>query len=200
MISATKATSFKGYLFAYFEGSGNRQEELRFAISENAQHWYALNGNQPIVGSDSISQSGGIRAPHLLRGEKGEFLIVATDMHTFDPSQGWSSNPGIVLMRSTDLITWNHSKINLSKDYPLHFSDAHWVWAPQTIYDRKEKKYMIYFTLKRSNDDGLVTYYAYANKDFTGFNFKYFHSPKSLESDVAFKGFILNNNPISLSV
>lgn len=169
MAAATKSSPFTGYLFAYFEGSGNSQEELRFAISEDARNWHALNNNQPIIASKDISESGGIRDPHLLRGENGEFFIVATDMHTFDPKQGWGANPGIVLMRSTDLLTWTHSKINLSKDYPLHFSDAHWVWAPQTIYDRKAKKYMIYFTLKRSNDNGLITYYAYANKDFTGF-------------------------------
>ena len=28
---------------------------------------------------------------------------------------------------------------------------------------------MIYFTLKRRNSDALVTYYAYANRDFTAF-------------------------------
>lgn len=29
--------NFAGYLFAYFEGSGNKQEHLRFAISEDAK-------------------------------------------------------------------------------------------------------------------------------------------------------------------
>ena len=41
---------------------------------------------------------------------------------------------------SDDLLHWNHAKTNLSKDYPKHFGDAYWVWAPQTIYDRKAKK------------------------------------------------------------
>jgi hypothetical protein len=58
-----------GYLFAYFEGSGdqNLMEQLRFAVSEDAQNWYALNGNRPIIASDSISESGGIRDPHILK-------------------------------------------------------------------------------------------------------------------------------------
>ena len=167
---AQKSTSFAGYLFAYFEGGGdkNQQEHLRFAVSEDAQNWYALNDNRPVVGSDSISESGGIRDPHILRGEDGCYYIVATDMCT--AKTGWNENPGIVLMKSKDLVNWKHAKINLGKDWPA-FSDAYWVWAPQTIYDQKAKKYMIYFTLQRTGDNrqSLITYYAYANKDFTAF-------------------------------
>ncbi len=167
---AQKSTSLAGYLFAYFEGGGdkNLQEHLRFAVSEDAQNWYALNDNRPVVGSDSISESGGIRDPHILRGEDGCYYIVATDMCT--AKTGWNENPGIVLMKSKDLVNWTHAKINLGKDWPA-FSDAYWVWAPQTIYDQKAKKYMIYFTLQRTGDNrqSLITYYAYANKDFTAF-------------------------------
>lgn len=172
-VSAAKKAApnnkFAGYLFAYFEGSGNQQEHLRFAISEDAKNWYALNDNQPVIASDSISTSGGIRDPHILRGEDGCYYIVATDMNTV--KNGWKDNPGIVLMKSKDLVNWTHSKIVLKEDYKEHFSDAYWVWAPQTIYDKKVKKYMIYFTLQRTGDGrkSLVTYYAYANKDFTGF-------------------------------
>ena len=172
-VSAAKKAAtnnkFAGYLFAYFEGSGNQQEHLRFAISEDAKNWYALNDNQPVIASDSISTSGGIRDPHILRGEDGCYYIVATDMNTV--KNGWKDNPGIVLMKSKDLVNWTHSKIVLKEDYKEHFSDAYWVWAPQTIYDKKAKKYMIYFTLQRTGDGrkSLVTYYAYANKDFTGF-------------------------------
>ncbi|WP_223176163.1 family 43 glycosylhydrolase [Segatella hominis] len=172
-VSAAKKAAtnnkFAGYLFAYFEGSGNKQEHLRFAISEDAKNWYALNDNQPVIASDSISTSGGIRDPHILRGEDGCYYIVATDMNTV--KNGWKDNPGIVLMKSKDLVNWTHSKIVLKEDYKEHFSDAYWVWAPQTIYDKKAKKYMIYFTLQRTGDGrkSLVTYYAYANKDFTGF-------------------------------
>lgn len=172
-VSAAKKAApdnkFAGYLFAYFEGSGNKQEHLRFAISEDAKNWYALNDNQPVIASDSISTSGGIRDPHILRGEDGCYYIVATDMNTV--KNGWKDNPGIVLMKSKDLVNWTHSKIVLKEDYKEHFSDAYWVWAPQTIYDKKAKKYMVYFTLQRTGDGrkSMITYYAYANKDFTGF-------------------------------
>lgn len=165
----TANNKFAGYLFAYFEGTGDSQENLRFALSDDAKNWYALNCNQPVIASDSISTSGGIRDPHILRGEDGCYYIVATDMNTC--KYGWKDNPGIVMMKSKDLVNWTHSKIVLKEDYKEHFSDAYWVWAPQTIYDRKARKYMVYFTLQRTGDGrkSLVTYYAYANKDFTGF-------------------------------
>lgn len=189
--SRSEEPKYAGYLFAYFEGRGDNQEALRFAISEDAQNWYALNGNKPIISSADISKSGGIRDPHILRGEDGDFYIVATDMHTFDPNQGWGSNPGIVLLKSNDLVNWSHSKIVLAKDYAENFGDAYWVWAPQTIYDQKAKKYMIYFTLQRNDRKSLITYYAYANKDFTGFE----SEPKvlfeakygSIDNDIIYK-------------
>ena len=189
----TTDTPFAGYLFAYFEGGGDQKlmEQLRFAVSEDARNWYALNGNRPIVASDSISESGGIRDPHILRGEDGCYYIVATDMHTYDPKQGWGSNPGIVLLKSKDLVNWTHAKINLSKDWSGHFGDAYWVWAPQTIYDRKARKYMIYFTLQRNDRKTLITYYAYANKNFTAFESepKVLFSAKygSIDNDIIYK-------------
>ena len=183
---------YAGYLFAYFEGrgEGRLQEHLRFAVSEDAKNWYALNSGKPVVMSDSISESGGIRDPHILRGEDGQYYIVATDMNTV--KNGWKENPGIVLMKSKDLVTWTHSKINLGKDWPA-FKDAYWVWAPQTIYDNKAKKYMIYFTLQRTGDGrkSLITYYAYANKDFTAFESepKVLFSAKygSIDNDIIYR-------------
>lgn len=169
--SIQSTTKYDGYLFAYFEGAvedHKLQEQLRFAVSEDALNWYALNNNEPIINSDDISQSGGIRDPHILRGEdENNFLIVATDMST--ASNGWSENPGILMLKSEDLINWTHGTVNLSKDYPEKFAEAYWVWAPQTIYDSKADKYMVYFTVKFRNDDKLDFYYAYANDNFDGF-------------------------------
>lgn len=190
--TSEKNDKYSGYLFAYFEGrgEGKLQEQLRFAVSSDARNWYALNGNKPVIASDSISESGGIRDPHILRGEDDMFYIVATDMNTV--KNGWGSNPGIVLMKSADLMTWQHTKINLAQDYPENFADAYWVWAPQTIYDRKAGKYMIYFTLRREDKSkGLVTYYAYANSNFTAFESepKVLFSAKygSIDNDIIYR-------------
>ena len=66
--------NFEGYLFAYFEGRGDakQQEHLRFALSDDGVNWRALNENRPVIASDTISESGGIRDPHILRGEDGQ--------------------------------------------------------------------------------------------------------------------------------
>ena len=47
-LQAQTSGSFSGYLFAYFEGRGENQEALRFAISDDAINWHALNSNKPI--------------------------------------------------------------------------------------------------------------------------------------------------------
>ena len=188
----TGGKDYIGYLFAYFEDSGERdkQEQLRFGISENAVNWFALNANRPVIASEKISQTGGIRDPHILRGEDGEtFYIVATDMFTM--KNGWDSNPGIVMLRSDDLINWKHSVIDLAKLYPKKFSNVKWVWAPQTIYDPKAKKYMVYFTVRFHGDSKLDFYSAYANKDFTGFEKEptLMFSPKygGIDGDIVYK-------------
>jgi arabinoxylan arabinofuranohydrolase len=159
-----------GYLFAYFEGSGEglKQEQLRFAVSDNAKDWYSINGNQPIMPSIKISQSGGVRDPHLLRGhDGGGFYMVATDMFTH--KNGWGHNPGIAMLYSDDLLNWEHAIVDLTKDFSEKFSNAQWVWAPQTIYDPREGKYLVYFTVKYYDDDRLDCYAAYANEWFNGF-------------------------------
>ena len=102
---------YTAYLFAYFEGSGkaSENEQIRFAVSPDAVTWTALNDNRPIIPSDKISQTGGVRDPHLLRGNANDgFFMVATDMNV--AKNGWDNNPGIVMMKSVflhlHLIVW----------------------------------------------------------------------------------------------
>lgn len=164
-------STFTGYLFAYFEGAAeNRmlEEQIRFAVSPDAIHWNALNQNQPIMSSDTISETGGVRDPHILRGADGKtFYMVATDMST--GKNGWGPNPGIVLLKSGDLIHWNHAYVDMEKQYPQKFANVQWVWAPQTFYDTTNGKYLVYFTIRYKNEEKLDFYSAYANADFTGF-------------------------------
>ncbi|WP_207774310.1 glycoside hydrolase family 43 protein [Sphingobacterium corticibacter] len=165
-----QATSadYDGYLFAYFEGTGSPalQEQLRFAVSQDALNWYALHDNQPIINSADISSTGGIRDPHLLRGAQQDgFYLTCTDMNT--KKNGWETNPGIILMHSNDLISWKSSILDLAKLYPNEFGSVKWVWAPQTIYDPSAGKYLVYFTVRQYANEKLDFYYAYANEDFT---------------------------------
>src|SRR5690606_20013864 len=183
-------TQFEGYLFTYFEGKSDpmKREHLRFATSSDGLKWKALNNNLAVISSDTISSTGGIRDPHLLRGENKGFYLVATDMKTF--MDGWDNNPGIVMMYSDNLVDWKHQVINLEKSYPKKFKNVKWVWAPQTFYDTKKGKYLVYFTVRYHHNDKLDFYAAYANKDFTGFESepKLLFSPKygGIDGDIIF--------------
>ncbi|RZJ88207.1 MAG: beta-xylosidase, partial [Chryseobacterium sp.] len=152
-----------GYLFAYFTGNSGNEEAIRFALSQDGYQYRALNDNHPILSSKDISSTGGVRDPHILRTTDGNgFLMVATDMVS---ANGWNSNRAMVLLRSADLIHWTNSIINIQKRFPGN-DDLLRVWAPQTIYDQKVKKYMIYWSMKHGDGPDKI-YYAYANASFT---------------------------------
>lgn len=151
------------YLFAYFAGNKIEEEAIHFAISENGYNYMALNGNKAIIDSKSISSSGGVRDPHILRCEDGKtFYMVVTDMTSH---KGWESNRAMVLLKSTDLVNWTSKIINMQNKYAGN-EDLKRVWAPQTIYDPEAKKYMVYWSMKHG-DGADIIYYAYANEDFT---------------------------------
>lgn len=161
------------YLFVYFTGNRPSQEQIHYAISEDGYSFKALNNNEPIIYSKDISSSGGVRDPHIMRcDDEKTFYMVVTDLYV--PKMGWQ-NKSIVLMKSKDLIKWESSIINIPESYPREFGQVNRVWAPQTIYDKKVGKYMVYFSM-RTNADPDIIYYAYANKDFSGLE----SSPKQL--------------------
>lgn len=151
------------YLFTYFTGNSKAEEAIRFAVSTDGYHYKALNNNNPVLSSKKISSTGGIRDPHILRGEDGKtFYMVATDMVS---ANGWDSNRAMVLLKSNDLIHWTSVVVNIQKRFPNNDNLLR-VWAPQTIYDKVAKKYMVYWSMKHGNDPDKI-YFAYANADFT---------------------------------
>jgi hypothetical protein len=97
-----------------------------------------------------------------MRGPDGKFYLALTDMTS---SAGWDSNRGLVLLKSDDLVNWQHSTVNVSTKYP-NFGDITHAWAPEIVYDREKDKLMIHFS---SNPGGIPNkvYYTYANDDFT---------------------------------
>lgn len=164
-----KGSKYTSYLFTYFTGNAPQEEQIRYALSEDGWTWHPLNNGNPVVASDSIALKKAVRDPHILRGEDGYFYQVVTDMAS---SQGWASNRGMVLLRSKNLINWEHHTIHFPEKYKgTNFAHVTRVWAPQTIYDASVDKYMVYFSLL--TDDGSIpydkVYYCYANNDFSDF-------------------------------
>ena len=154
---------FSAYLFAYFTGNNGSQESIRFALSDDGFTFKALNNDNPVINSSTISSSGGVRDPHILRGENNEYYMVVTDMVS---ALGWNSNRAMVLLKSTDLTNWTSSVINIPNTFS-QYASADRVWAPQTIYDPVAKKYMVYFSMRLGPGDYDKIYYAYANSSFT---------------------------------
>ena len=149
------------YLFVYFTGNAKTDEAIRLALSNDGYNFYALNNNKAVIASEDISTTGGVRDPHILRGPDGVFYMTVTDLQT---ANGWE-NQAMVLLKSNDLVNWTASKVDISKVFE-DFKEVKRVWAPQTIYDAKAKKYMVYFSMLQPGGTDIV-YYSYANKDFT---------------------------------
>jgi len=168
-VTALAKPNYVAYLFTYFTGNAPEQEQICYALSHDGWNYTPLNQGHPVIGSDSIALTKCVRDPHILRGEDGWFYQVITDMRS---SLGWSSNRGMVLMRSRDLIKWQHHTIHFPERFKgTMFEHVTRVWAPQTIFDEAAGKYMVYFSIL--TDDGSCPYdrvfYAYANSDFSDF-------------------------------
>lgn len=160
---------FVGYLFTYFTSD---QEAVKYAISLDGYNYFALNDNKPVLDSRLISSSGGVRDPHILRGEDGDtYYMVLTDMRA---AKGWDSNRAIILMKSKDLVNWTSHVINIQKEYPGN-DDLKQAWTPQTIYDKEAQKYMVYWSMKHGEEPDII-YYSYVNPDFTALE----HEPRVL--------------------
>lgn len=160
---AVNEKDYVAYLFTYFTGNKIEEEAVHFAISLDGYHYKALNKNLPVMDSKPISNTGGVRDPHLLRSEDGKtFYMVLTDMVS---AKGWDSNRGMVLLKSTDLVHWTSHVVDIQKRYADQ-EDLLRVWAPQSIYDQQAQKYMIYWSMKHGAGPDKI-YYAYANSDFS---------------------------------
>ena len=154
------------YLFTYFNSNAPEDEQICYALSDDGYNYTPLNHGFPVITSDTIALTQCVRDPHILRCEDGKtFYMVATDMRS---SLGWSSNRGMVLLKSTDLIHWQHSTVNFPTRYTKAWKNVIRVWAPETIYDHQAGKYMVFYSL-RTSDPGSFDkiYYQYANDDFT---------------------------------
>lgn len=153
------------YLFVYFTGNKPQEEAVRFAVSLDGYNYKALNGNNPVIDSKVISETGGVRDPHIYRGPDNRFYMTLTDMTS---EKGWDSNRGLVLLSSDNLLDWRHSVINIQHRFSGH-EELKRVWAPQSIYDPEAGKMLVYWSMKHGDDGQDIIYYAYVNEDFTDF-------------------------------
>ncbi|WP_290762834.1 glycoside hydrolase family 43 protein [Fibrobacter sp. UBA4297] len=163
---------YSNYLFVYFPANNN--ENIYYALSNDGYNFTAMNGGNRVVAADTVSIKKGLRDPHVLRAPDGWFYMVNTDMKS---AEGWSSNRGMVLMRSRDLIHWKHSTVHFPDKYKgKNFANVTRVWAPETFWDENyvnkdgsKGRPLVYYSLL--TNDGTIPYdkvfFNYTNEDFT---------------------------------
>jgi hypothetical protein len=163
------------HLLVYFK---DNTHSLYFALSEDGYTFEDLNKARPVMSGDTLAGQRGIRDPHIIRGKDGYFYLSMTDLHLFGreagyrttqwergDEYGWGNNRGFVLMKSKDLIHWTRSCVNIQELFPdLEVACA---WAPQSIYDPRTDRMMLYFTMRLGGRGLTKLYYAYTDDDFT---------------------------------
>src|SRR6185312_2765820 len=127
---AAQGARDQAYLFSYFTGNG--EDGLHFARSEDGLNWRAVRGGasflHPEVGTEKL-----MRDPCVLRGPDGVFRMVWTDSW-YDRSIGYAS--------STDLIHWSPEQA-----LPVMAAEpkASNCWAPEVTYDPAKADYVIFW-------------------------------------------------------
>jgi hypothetical protein len=171
-----KEKDFGGYLMVYFK---DETQSAYMAVSRDGYTFTDLNNGEPIFDGSKLAEQKGVRDPHITRGPDGGFYLAMTDLHIFgqragfrdtrwqrpEEKYGWGNNRAIVLMKSFDLIHWTASDFRVDLAFP-ELGDIDCSWAPQTIYDDKAKKMMVYFTIRYNNKNANI-YWSYANNEFT---------------------------------
>ena len=134
LILIFSATLVKGgdnhFLFSYFTDNG--QDGLHLAYSSDGLVWKELNGGKsmlkPTAGVDKL-----MRDPFILQGPDGLFHMVWTC--------SWKERQ-IGYASSKDLINWSEQK---TIPVMAHEPAAKNCWAPEMVYDKKNKNYLIFW-------------------------------------------------------
>ena len=152
------------FMFSYFNNNG--KDGLHLAYSNDGFNWTALNNDKsfltPVLSKDSL-----MRDPCIIRGNDGLFHMVWT--------VSWNER-GIGYASSKDLIHWSEQKFI---PVMMHEDSARNCWAPEITYDKKKKRYMIYwattiagkYPADRSVENGYNhRMYYVLTKDFINFS------------------------------
>ena len=157
-------TSETALLFSYFTGNG--EDGLHLAWSEDGLQWAAVNGGRsclaPTVGQDRL-----MRDPSIAQGPDGAFHMVWTSSWT-DRIIGYA--------RSTDLIEWSPQR---AIPVMTHEPEARNSWAPELFFDSGSGEFWIIWsttipgrfpnTAGSSESDYNHRIYSTSTRDFVSF-------------------------------
>ena len=198
VITSVASEARDKYLFVYFTGNDDDQQQIRFALSEDGLNYKALAGNDPIFyaqkHSEHPSSEGYVRDPYVNLGEDGNYYMICTDLDAYAPTHGgFDGDTCMYVYKSSDLVNWDElvnldvtaagafegvegtAKTQMYSD-PVEktglsdydFYYTRRAWAPQWIWDENEGKYMVYWS-NFFTDWHCGVFYSYT-EDFIHFS------------------------------
>lgn len=146
-----------GYLFAHFTGDEKDGEQIYFSVSMDGLHWTDLNRGRPILYARLGTK--GARDPFLIRDpESGTVYLLATDLcigadSGLPPSARWQKaqyhgSRDLLIWESRDLVHWSDER-----SYTIGLPGAGCVWAPEAVYDRQKKAFLVFFASMTKNPE-----------------------------------------------
>lgn len=138
------------YLFVHFKEKNTPDgEQVYFGISRDGFIWQAVNNSQPMLWSYFGDK--GVRDMTITRTTAGKYVILATDLSLSYGMKGryqgsWQrikelGSQQLVKWESRDLMIWSMQEMKTVAD-----GDLGCVWAPDIIYDRKKKDYVVHWS------------------------------------------------------
>lgn len=139
------------FLCAYMDG---KAEDLRYCISSDGYHFSSVNNGKTILKSTTGGKI--LRDPQILKDQKGTYHLIATN--------AWYSRD-FAIWDSKDLVHWNNERL-----VTISPQNADKTWAPEAIYNEKDKNYLFYWTSSLGKDSTSWSIYYATTKDFKKFS------------------------------
>lgn len=130
LVKAQQLGKDEALLFSYFKGNG---DGLHLAASTDGLNWAPLK-NDSIFLKPQLSKDKLLRDPCIIKGTDNLFHMVWT--------VSWNAK-GIGYANSPDLIHWSEQQYIPVME---HEAGARNSWAPEITYDKKQNRYLIYWT------------------------------------------------------
>lgn len=165
----------RAYLFVHFKEKDTPDgEQVYFGLSRDGFHWEAVNHGNPVLwayyGQKGVRDFTVIRCP-----ETGKFYIFATDLsisygrHRLHP-EFWdeisrNGSKCFSVWESDNLTDWSEQKL-----VRIGTDDLGCMWAPDIIYDKTQKDYVLHWSSSHKSDDyARKRIYYSRTKDFQSF-------------------------------
>lgn len=162
------------YLFVHFKEKKTPDgEQVYFSVSKDGFCWEMVNKGNPVLWSYEGEK--GVRDFTITRTKEGKFIILATDLSLaygmpYRYKNSWETisrcgSKYLVMWQSEDLLHWSEQKM-------LTLGDENFgcFWAPDIIYDQKNREYLIHWSSShKCNGYGAKGIFYTRTKDFENF-------------------------------